>query len=154
MKDTVEGSEPLPLAAIVDPMSPDTSPVQGVMTTWLCNACGHTEWYASDAKLLRHPRYVLGTTGDPCSGCGGSPRIRIQARERAQSAVDTVDRPVAIRVSMWGWRPLGNFEMRVCTTCGLTEWMALGIEELREDEHACVNRLVGGEMEGRGGPYR
>jgi predicted nucleic-acid-binding Zn-ribbon protein len=143
----------LPVAAVpgVDP--PENAAARGDMTIRICEGCGHVEWFSAQPDRL-DAKGILETFERRCDRCDGTSATRLRARERNLDASDVVDRPVAIRVALSGWRPLGGFEMLVCRGCGQTEWIAVGLEELDEDEAAGVSRIEGGAPEVPSGPYR
>jgi predicted nucleic-acid-binding Zn-ribbon protein len=151
MKDTVAGGIPVVMAIVPDPESAG----HGVMATVLCCGCGRAEWYASHPgppHLEDH--HLLGSTRQLCELCGAAPRRRFRALERAQAPNDTVERAIAIRITAFGWRPLGGFEMQVCEGCGHTAWVGVRLDELSEDRHAGVSQVHALEPVGGSGPYR
>jgi hypothetical protein len=151
MKDTVSGGVPFVMAIVPDAESLG----HGVMATVLCRVCGRAEWYASrDAQPYLDPRHLLGSTRQLCEVCGAAPRNRLRALERAQTPNDTVERAIAIRISAFGWRPLGGFEMQVCQDCGHTAWFGVRLEELSEDSNAGLSQLRADDPIGGAGPYR
>jgi predicted nucleic-acid-binding Zn-ribbon protein len=149
MKDTVAGGIPVVMAIVPDPESLG----DGVMATVLCRACGRAEWYASPNVPLGD-RHWLGATRQLCEICGAAPRNRLRALERAQAPNDTVERAIAIRITAFGWRPLGGFEMQVCQGCGHTAWFGVRLEELSVDPHAGVSEVKAVDPLGGSGPYR
>jgi len=154
MKDAVSSSKPPPRAAIVDVGEwGRASPPQGLLTTRICRICGLADWYASDPANLQHPLHTLGVTEELCEVCAGGRRTRIRARERSTLEVDTLDTPVAVRISAWGWKRLGRFEIQICTSCGHTRWVAIGLEQLDEDSNASLSVIEPTQHEPRS-PYR
>ena len=155
MKDI---TSPSPAVMTTLPDSPHAS--RSVMTTTVCAGCGRAEWFASAPDTMTETHHVLGDVDTPpCAWCGHSRARRIRAREMASATTDIVDRAVAIRVTLFGWKPIGKWEMRVCLgdgsllRCGHTSWVAVDLDQLHEDRHASLS-LITRPDGGGDGPYR
>ncbi len=156
MKDAVGEDMPHVMLAVPDQagLGGRAAPA-GAMTTLVCDTCGHVEWYTSDASELAHPTHVLGKSDGVCPACGPASHTHVRAREKALSPADVVDRAVAIRVTLFGWQPLGHLQLTICGSCGLTGWTATGLDQLSVDPDANVSELDGARAVPRSaGPYR
>jgi hypothetical protein len=115
----------------------------GYFSCTVCDGCGKLEWYASTWARDAEP-------AGACRRCG-DPSLERLALEQVNLAFS--DYPVA----MIDGEAIGSFRIRVCGSCGFTDWYASGIDRERADDHCRIERAGAALTAARGsdgGPYR
>jgi predicted nucleic-acid-binding Zn-ribbon protein len=111
----------------------------------VCSECGRSEWFTWGIdEHTRGSRVVA----DPCLRCNTDTRRYVQPlREESGEAL-----PVAFH----GEFGVGEFEVRCCDRCGLSEWYARKIDRLHVDGKRVIELPVERPMAtpSAGGPYR
>lgn len=102
---------------------------------------------------LRDARGRIGLTMKAQSRC---PACGCQRLIFAQNVLDRSDsgrqKLSVAQPSVWRTRGVGEFEVFICSSCGLTEWYVKRPEELEEEEE--LFRVIEGPDSGKDGPYR
>lgn len=92
---------------------------------------------------------MRGQTRCPACGC----RRIMHAREVLDRGDGDMRQKLALaKPSFWRSKVVGEFEVYLCTDCGLVEWYAKDLHEVEIDGK--VFRILEGEAPGRDGPYR
>jgi hypothetical protein len=92
---------------------------------------------------------MRGQTLCPACGCR---KILFASKVLDRGDGDSREKMALAKPSFWRGKIVGQFEVCVCTACGLVEWYARDVHEVEIDGEDF--RLVEGQEPGRGGPYR
>jgi len=92
---------------------------------------------------------MRGQTVCPACGC----RKILHAREVLDRGDGDMRQKLALaKPSFWRSKVVGEFEVYLCTACGLVEWYAKDLHEVEVDGK--VFRILEGNEPGSEGPYR
>ncbi len=92
---------------------------------------------------------MRGQTRCPACGC----RRIMHAREVLDRGDGDMRQKLALaKPSYWRAKVVGEFEVYLCTACGLVEWYAKDLHEVKVDGK--IFRIIEGEESGQNGPYR
>ena len=86
-----------------------------------------------------------------CPACGCS-KILFASKVLDRGDGDAREKMALAKPSFWRGKIVGQFEVCVCTACGLVEWYAKDVHEVEID--GTDFRIVEGQEPGRDGPYR
>jgi predicted nucleic-acid-binding Zn-ribbon protein len=118
----------------------DASTSYGKYETLVCDACGHTGWFARDFTPDAHADLSAFPRGGPkqCLECEHTEFWEIEdTKERNHHG-----EPVQLRVVLRGFPDqwLGRFNTYVCRACGWTAWYANELEGLTADRAHGISR--------------
>jgi len=92
---------------------------------------------------------MRGQTRCPACGCR---KILFASKVLDRGDGDAREKMALAKPSFWRGKIVGQFEVCVCTACGLVEWYAKDVHEVEID--GTDFRIVEGQEPGRDGPYR
>jgi hypothetical protein len=103
---------------------------------------------------LRDARGRIGLTMKGQSRCPACGCRRLIFAPNVLDRSDSGRQKLAVaQPSVWRTRGVGEFEVFICSGCGLTEWYVKRPEELEEEEEELF-RVIEGPKSGDSGPYR
>ncbi len=118
----------------------------GTFTAFVCRGCERVTWVASGLDDV--PASLRGTTpAEPCRRCRHTERLTVDPVNEDGATL----RVVYAKQHLTETR-IGRYSLSICSGCGVTDWSAHDISDLRPEPALGVARLEAAE--GSEGPYR